>query len=1172
MSSTDRQNRLLLAEDWQKIYQSFKYADFKSYDFDNLRRTMVNYIRQNYPEDFNDYIESSEYLSLIDLIAFLGQNISFRVDLNARENFIELAERRESVLRLARLISYNVTRNQSANGLLKIDSVSTTENVSDTSGANLSGKTVKWNDPTNSNWYEQFIKILNSAMSKQNQFGTPRKSDIVAGIPTEKYKVNSSAASFPVYSFSKVINGTNLDFEVVSADVTDGEIVEEAPATGGQLSFLYRDNGQGAGSTNTGFFLHFRQGTLQRGDFNVSLPTPNQNIEIDSTNVNNTDVWLYQLDAQGNEDELWTKVEAVEGNNVIYNSIAKNIKNIFSVLTRVNDRISLIFADGVFGNLPKGNFRTYYRTSANLDYNINPNNIQNIKLTIPYISSTGRQENLTILASLKQSVANAASSESTDSIKTNAPSTYYTQNRLITGEDYNLGPLGVSQDIIKVKAVNRTSSGINRYYDLRDSTGKYSTTNLFGTDGVVYKDFQTEKTSFRFVTKTDVEAVINNTLTDVLEDKNLRNYYYDLYPDQSYTDLNIAWQQATKDTNRSTGFLVDKDNVIDTNTFKYTVSTFTEGVFRYIEPGALLKFTAPTGQHFMADGTLMAGPADHAGSSSYKWVKVVGVTDGGNVLSDAGLGGITLNDVIPSGAILESVKIKFVRDILPDVKSVLIDQIFAYRTIGLRYDTEKRRWSVVTQENLNTLESWNLGLTGDITNQNLDRSWLILFETNGVDYTITSRTLRYVFESDKEVRFFFDGARKIYDSKTGKIVRDKISVLNINTDLESAGQTSPFTNNFDWAVSAEFRDGIGYVNSKKVEVVFFDSDDDGVVDNPQIFNDITGTTTQYIFVKKSTDDSEFYSYVDQASEGITVVGSNEEATVTTPGNPIFYASITDSFFQIDSVARTRTQIFNYKAYQGRDKLKFQYIHASDENQRIDPSSSNIMDTYLLTRQYDTSYRQYLSDAITVEPLPQSSDQLYRNYGTEINKIKSISDEVVYHPVKFKVLFGSKAAPSLQATLKVVKNNNRVVNDQDVKSRIISAMDEFFSLENWDFGETFYWSELSAYIMQQLSPDLSSIVLVPNSATDSFGSLFEVKSENDEIFISGATVENVEIITAITAERLKASGAIVTSVTDVSQSVTSQAETVVVSTTSSSSTSSSGSSSSSSSSGSGGSGY
>ena len=87
MSSSDRQSKLLVTEDWKRIYQSFRNAEFQSYDFDNLRRAMINYLRQNYPEDFNDYIESSEYLALIDMIAFLGQNLSFRIDLNARENF-----------------------------------------------------------------------------------------------------------------------------------------------------------------------------------------------------------------------------------------------------------------------------------------------------------------------------------------------------------------------------------------------------------------------------------------------------------------------------------------------------------------------------------------------------------------------------------------------------------------------------------------------------------------------------------------------------------------------------------------------------------------------------------------------------------------------------------------------------------------------------------------------------------------------------------------------------------------------------------------------------------------------------------------------------------------------------------------------------------------------------
>ena len=154
MATTERQNRLLVAEDWKRIYQAFQQADFKSYDFETLRRTMVAYLRENYPDDFNDFVESSEYVALIDLIAYVAQSLSFRVDLNARENFLETAERRNSVLRLARLISYNASRNKPAIGLLKIDSILTTQDVNDSTGTNLANSSIIWNDSANSNYRE----------------------------------------------------------------------------------------------------------------------------------------------------------------------------------------------------------------------------------------------------------------------------------------------------------------------------------------------------------------------------------------------------------------------------------------------------------------------------------------------------------------------------------------------------------------------------------------------------------------------------------------------------------------------------------------------------------------------------------------------------------------------------------------------------------------------------------------------------------------------------------------------------------------------------------------------------------------------------------------------------------------------------------------------------------
>jgi hypothetical protein len=110
----------------------------------------------------------------------------------------------------------------------------------------------------------------------------------------------------------------------------------------------------------------------------------------------------------------------------------------------------------------------------------------------------------------------------------------------------------------------------------------------------------------------------------------------------------------------------------------------------------------------------------------------------------------------------------------------------------------------------------------------------------------------------------------------------------------------------------------------------------------------------------------------------------------------------------------------------------------------------------------------------------------------------------------------------------------------------------------------------------LAPKISSIVIVPNQQDATFGSLFQIESNSDEIFISGATVDNVEIIPSISQGNIKASGNIVTSSTstaDVVSATTGGSTSTTTTTTTTTSSSSSGSSSSTgSSSSSGSSGY
>ena len=1152
MSSTDRLNKLLLAEDWRKVYQSFRNADFTSYDFDNLRRSMIGYLRQNYPEDFNDYLESSEYLALIDLIAFLGQNIAFRIDLNARENFIELAERRESVLRLARLLSYNAKRNQCANGLLKMQSISTTEGIIDSNNVNIANQTIIWNDTSNPDWYEQFIKVMNAALPVNTKVGRPNKKDTVDGIPVEQYQFNSNLQETPVFTFSKSIDGRNTQFEVVSVDVNAGIVEELAPLPTNKLSCLYKDDGKGYSSSHTGFFFHFRQGVLQQGDFNVALSTPNQIVSIDADNINQTDVWLYSLNSNKVEQELWTKVSATEGNNVIYNSTAKGIRNIYSVITRTEDRINLQFADGTFGNLPKGGFRAYYRVSDNRQFKIVPADMANIEIQVDYLSASGKTETLTIAMSLQYTIDNASNSETTASIRSNAPSTYYTQNRMITGEDYNVAPLSTNQEIIKVKSVNRTSSGISRYFDLLDATSKYSSTNIFGNDGIIYKERIDNSITFSYVSRTDIEGVINNVIEPLVSEKKLFNFYQDNFPLILTTDVNYYWYQSSSGTTISTGCLQDVDNK------KIAVGTFTQSVLKYLEPQAQCKFVAPIGYHFMPDGTLMQGSANHPGATDFLWTTVIRVIDSGTVIQADGTGPIVFNDIVPTGAILTQIIAKFSKVLSSDIKLQMLDKIFSNSVFGLRYNTAVRDWVVIDETNLNLFGSFSTGKTGDNTNQQLDASWLLLFTTDTDLYTVTYRGVRYVFESDKEIRFFYDSNNKDYVANVGKVIKDKISVLSINN---APGILTPMQSNVDWQVLQEYRDTQGYVDSKKIEVTQFDSDDDGLMDNPDAFKNIVANNN-YIFQKKiTTAGVEDFNYVSTDLENIVTITSENQigAYSSYDTDTVFYNSVTNVFKKLSKDTLTIAVTGNYKAHLGRSQLKFQYVHSADSATRIDPSVTNIIDVFLLTRSYDISFRSWLDGTIENKPLPLSSDSMFKNFGQQINLIKSISDEVIYHPVKYKVLFGDKSESKFQATFKLVKNLNEVTNNDDIKVRVIQAINQYFNLENWDFGDTFYFSELSTYVMTQLAPDIVTFVIVPDQAVQTFGSLYEIKSESDEIFISGATVQDVEIIDALTASKLRADGFVVTATNTINTGITSGTSSVTTSSNSSGGSGSSGSS-------------
>ena len=1140
MSSTARQNNLLLAEDWQKIYQSFKNADFQSYDFDNLRRTMVDYIRTNFPEDFNDYIESSEYLALIDLIAYVGQSIAFRVDLNARENFLELASRRDSVLRLARMIGYNASRNVSASGLLKFNVIKTTESLLDSNGRNLAGQYVTWNDPSNNNWYDQFITVLNAALPSTQQFGNPADQATIYNTLTSQYRINGAVTNIPVYGFTQTVAGRQMDFEITSTSF-NGEtfLYEEAPKVGNSPAFIYTDDGYGAGSPGTGFFFRFTQGTLNSGTFTVTNPSSNENVDITTQNINNTDVWLYGLNENGLETVLWTPVSGLAGNNAIYNSLSQNINTIYQVVTRAGDAISLSFGDGTFGKLPLGSFKIYYRIGNNLSYTINPSDIVNVVISIPYVSAVSGQSNtLSISLNLVTSVVNATQSESNASVQKNAPQTYYTQDRMITGEDYNINPLSATTQVAKVKSVNRSSSGISRYFDLTDPSGKYSSTTLFADDGIIYQDAYASVTTFSYLTQTDIQATIYNTVYDILNSTDLRNFYYANFVNYLSLSANTLWYGVTTDSNTSSGYV---GNVSDNTPFK--VGPYTTTNLQYITTGALVRFQAPSGYYFNTakNNTLTAGTATVPNSVSYLWAHVVSV-NGNGTITTAGVGPIVMDKAIPNGSIITQIIPEFTTTINSTVIASMIDLIFSNVPFALRYDASTQTWQIIFETNINTTSAFSLGNQGDLSNSQLDASWMLLFTTNNEYYTITTRNLRYVFESDKEINFYFDGTSPIYDSTSSQVVSDTIKLLSINTQPDL---TIPFTKDLVWQVTAQFMGQDGYIDPKKLVVAFADtSGRDIIADNPQIFLDIvnpsTNPLTKYIVEQKYkiSEGQEDYKYIDNSSNTVIILPTQASTGTLSNYNDgqYFYFVNIDVVKQYNATTGLLSPTLDYKVYIGRDNLKFQYTHSADYDSRIDPGASNIIDIYVLTNSYDILFRQWISTgATTRKPMPPSQDSLNTLLAPTLNLIKAMSDEIVYHPVNYTLLFGAQADPSLQANFNVMINPKTAISSADVTSRILIAINQFFALDNWDFGDTFYFSELSTYVMTQLAPDITSFVIVPIQPGQYFGGLFEIQCSSDSIFLSCATATNIVIVSGLTSTNLKTvTGEALTTVTNSQQ--------------------------------------
>lgn len=1150
MAQSTRQRNLFAAEDFTVVYDSFKQANFQAYDFDTIKSAMVDYIRNNYPENFNDWIKSSEFVALIELIAFLGHNLSFRVDLASRENFLSTAERRSSILRIADFLGYNPVRSIPAHGLLKIQSVKTTQNVHDVNGGSLKGVEVPIIDIQNPSAFQDFLLVINEILQPTNKFGKPVMSEVVDGIDTEVYQVNSTSDSDIVHTFSAVVNGDKRPFEIVSQTINNDSILEESspdPLAG--LRMVYRNDKQGVGSVNTGFFVGFKQGTLSFTDYDADTAIPNLLLDIGSSDINNDDVWVHTIDSLGTKISEWTFVDSTYSTSVIFNALKDN-RELYSVKTLDNDNVAIQFGDGIFADLPRGILRVWYRDSLNSSYTLNPDDVGIVKFSLDYVAADGNEYTVTFSATLEESVTTASSRESDASIKENAGRVFATQDRMISAEDYNVLPLTVSSNVSKIKSVNRTHSGHSRFVNINDPTAQYQNVNIVSEDGYIYSDVILDRNTIMLPTQLTQDLIFEKYIDELSHNPEVINLYYQNYTPIQMTDVSptgFKWKLINSSSQSSSGYFEQTNGDVErvgtlapTQLVDLKVGSMVEFVENSANTGkvssieiynggssydanplnitinitgsdgsgsgatAIAEVTAGviTGINVINQGSGYINPVTvtiidvgsdanavakaTATPTNKVWTRVVNVFQDGLGLDDiagaptgrdaSGQGAITLSKKIPDSAIVSRIFQAYNTQFTDTEKQLIITELHNNNTFGIRFDAQTSAWKVIATGDLpgNIHDDFDLTNAGATSNLNNDNSWIIRVHYSSSQWVVFARKYRMVFGSESDVRFYNQNDNLKFNVETNKPERDSIRIYGINTDPTNG--LYPIGNDIIFHTYKYFSESDGYTDDHKVLVTISDVNNDLYPDNPLAFN----------------------ALVDQLKIGL--------GTVVEEG---FTYTVYDT-----DVAAT---------IPGRANLNFQWKRVSETTNRIDPSISNVIDVFVLTNNYDLRYRDWLvndrKDAAM--PLPPSSTELSTQF-SKLNSKKSISDTMIYRSAIYKPLFGSTADSNLQAKFRVVKVPGVTLSDSQVKSKIVTAISEFFNIANWDFGETFYYTELAAYVHNQMVGLISGIVIVPLEENSSFGDLFQVTPSTDEIFIPDIDLSSIEIVNNFTGTNLRTS--------------------------------------------------
>ena len=382
------------------------------------------------------------------------------------------------------------------------------------------------------------------------------------------------------------------------------------------------------------------------------------------------------------------------------------------------------------------------------------------------------------------------------------------------------------------------------------------------------------------------------------------------------------------------------------------------------------------------------------------------------------------------------------------------------------------------------------------TFDNVATDYWFSIENTGIEWQLCYTTYRLVFHSDETKFWNTNQGDSVITTDTLNTNLDNIIVLKANTGMPDTTPTL-LTQNYGFDVLGQrvITEGTesGLPSIHDLWVLPEDENGDGFPDNPDL-SYLIGAS-DYVYFNRATTTSPWIFQTKDQDTDVAAEYAQDQIDNPDPADQL------------------------WKRESGVEGVNFAWFHRTPRYHLTDPAASNIIDTYIITRGYARNIRLWLNGQLDSKPEAPTPFQLRSDY-QDLLENKMISDTVILHTGAIKVILGPKADPELQGTIKVIRSADRSLSNTQIKTTIVNVVREFFDITKWEFGETFYFSELAATIHAELPAALDSVVLVPTLNTNQFGDLYQVFTKEDEIIQVDFSVNQVEIVESLDASTLQ----------------------------------------------------